>query len=115
MRFIWDRGLRTKLLGGFSVVIVFTIAVAAVGIRTQQAASERTDVMYREDVRGTRSLLTANLNMVMSAREELRAVTATDAAVRAEFIKRSRQELTDAKASLDEYRASAVEQGAEAR
>ena len=30
MRFIWDRGLRTKLLGGFSVVIVFTIAVAAV-------------------------------------------------------------------------------------
>ena len=67
MRFIWDRGLRTKLLGGFSVVIVFTIAVAAVGIRTQQAAAERTDVMYREDVRGTRSLLTANLNMVMSA------------------------------------------------
>ncbi|MBK6663322.1 MAG: MCP four helix bundle domain-containing protein [Thermoflexaceae bacterium] len=96
-------------------MIAFTIAVAAVGIRTQQAAAERTDVMYREDVRGTRSLLTANLNMVMSAREELRAVTATDAAVRTEFVKRSRQELADAKASLDEYRASAVEQGAEAR
>jgi len=50
--------------------------------------------------------------MVMSAREELRAVTATDPQVRADFVKRSREEMAAAKASLDEYRAAAVMQGA---
>ncbi len=115
MAFVWDRSLRTKLFAGFGAVLGFLLIIAGIGINNQQAATKRTERMYEEDVRGTRNLLTANLNMVMSAREELRAVTATDPQVRTDFVKRSREEMAAAKASLDEYRAAAVMQGALAR
>ncbi|MCC6386854.1 MAG: MCP four helix bundle domain-containing protein [Dehalococcoidia bacterium] len=100
---------------GFGVVLGFLLIIAGIGVNNQQAATARTQRMYEQDVRGTRNLLTANLNMVMSAREELRAVTATDPQMRSDFIKRSREEMAAATASLAEYRAAAVMQGALAR
>ena len=74
--------LRAKLMGGFAIVIVFLIAVAAVGLMRLNDAVSRTDTMYEENVLGVQDVLLANRYFIAFGRELRSAVIAQDDAAR---------------------------------
>lgn len=92
-----------KILGGFAVVLVLMAVVAVMGIQKLDASATRTSNLYRENVLGVQYALETNVNMVSSAREEKRAMLATDQSKRNTLVDQSRSELAAAEKSMADY------------
>ena len=92
-----------KILGGFLVVLALMAIVAVLGIRELSAASDRTAALYQENVLGVQYALETNVNMVASAREEKRAMLASDPAKRTALIEQSRQRMVAAETAMAAY------------
>jgi len=95
--------IRTKLLGGFGLVLVMTAVVAIVGITRLSQASARTEAMYRENVLGVQYALLTNQNMIASAREEKRAFLTPAGDARQALIAESRAEMAAAEQAMVDY------------
>jgi len=95
--------IRTKLLGGFALVLVMMAVVAVVGITRLSQASARTEAMYRENVLGVQYALLTNQNMIASAREEKRAFLTPAGDARQALIAEARAEMEAAEQAMVDY------------
>ena len=96
--------LRTKLLGGFSAVIVLMIVVAVMGIvKLNQTAQSNAD-MYQQNVLGVQYAGLVNQNMIASGREEAKADLQEPGQARNDLVKQARDEMTAARKAMDDYK-----------
>ncbi len=95
--------IRTKLLGGFSLVLLMMGVIAILGIMRLNQAAQRTDDMYTQNVQGVQYALLTNQNMIASAREEKRAFLTPAGPDRDALIQQSRDEMQAAEDAMHLY------------
>ncbi|MBK9342911.1 MAG: MCP four helix bundle domain-containing protein [Dehalococcoidia bacterium] len=87
--------LREKLIGGFAVVVLLLVAVAAVSLIRLNEAINRTDDMYARNVQGIQQVLLSNRFFISFARDLRTAVITQDAAARTKAVDQARSELEE--------------------
>jgi len=95
--------LRTKLIGGFGVVLLLLVAVASVALIRLNEAISRTDDMYEQNVRGVQQVLLANRFFIAFARDLRTAVLTEDEAARKKAIDQARNQLSSGTAAFAAY------------
>ncbi len=95
--------LREKLIGGFAVVVLLLVAVAAVSLIRLNEAINRTDDMYARNVQGIQQVLLSNRFFISFARDLRTAVITQDAAARTKAIDQARSELEEGTKAFAAY------------
>ncbi len=95
--------IRTKLLGGFGIVLLLMGVVAVISIVRLNQAAQRTQDMYTQNVLGVQYALLTNQNMIASAREEKRAFLTSEGPDRDALIEESRREMDAAVEAMTAY------------
>jgi len=102
----WLNGLRlrTKLLGGFGLVLVLTLAVAYVGLSSVGRVHAQLADLYDDGLQPIREIAGANQNVVYFDRDVRAHVLARDASTLARLAEQIDKDERDFKALMDEFR-----------
>lgn len=95
--------IRTKLLGGFGIVLLLLGVVAVISVMRLNQAAQRTQDMYVQNVHGLQYALLTNVDMIASAREEKRAFLTEPGPQRDALIAEARAEMAHAAQTMIAY------------
>ncbi|HEY3380176.1 MAG TPA: methyl-accepting chemotaxis protein [Vicinamibacterales bacterium] len=103
-RWVGNRSVRTKLLGGFGIVLALTMAVAYSGLAGVGMIGVELEQMYDEGLQPIRLIITANENVVYFDRDVRSHVLTHDTAEMSRITEQLDKEEKEFKSLLDEFR-----------
>jgi methyl-accepting chemotaxis protein len=104
MQFIRNLKIGYRLLLGFALVVVLTIAVGLVGIRNLAEVNTLSDNMYEQDLIGLNAMQNANYSLTVAGRNLRAALLATSVDARDAAADRATRALSDTWGALEESR-----------
>src|SRR5512134_2619161 len=98
--------IQLKLMAGFGLVLVLTVAVSGLGAIRLAELADRSEDAYTVDTLGLQYANQVNRNMIGSGREQQTAFLQTDPQKRAAAIDLSREQMKAAEKALLDYHVS---------
>ncbi|MGF0335132.1 MCP four helix bundle domain-containing protein [Ectopseudomonas toyotomiensis] len=106
MQFIRNLKIGVRLIAGFTLVVILTVAIGALGIRNLAEVSHLSDRMYENDMLGLNALQEANTQLIVAGRSLRAALLASDEAGRDTAANRAFKALSDTKALIEQSKNS---------
>ncbi len=108
MSLVNNLSLRIKLLGGFGLVLLLTVALGIVAISRMSGMNTGTQDLYNKHLLGTQYIMQANIDIVMSGRAEKNAILADDKEESKKHSESSLKSLAAVKESLTQFKTTIV-------
>lgn len=108
MQFIRNLKIGVRLIAGFTLVVILTVAIGALGIRNLAEVSHLSDRMYENDMLGLNALQEANTQLIVAGRSLRAALLASDEAARDTAANRAFKALGDTKALVEQSKNSFI-------
>jgi methyl-accepting chemotaxis protein len=108
MQFIRNMKIGVRLIAGFTLVVVLTIAVGLVGIRNLSQVNDLSNDMYQRDLVGLNTIQNANYALIVAGRSLRTSLLAPTFEERDAAAQASRKALTDTAALIEQARASFI-------
>ena len=106
MQFIRNLKIGVRLIAGFTLVVILTVAIGVMGIRNLAEVSHLSDRMYENDMLGLNALQEANTQLIVAGRSLRAALLASDEAARDAAANRAFKALGDTKALVEQSKSS---------
>ncbi|WP_212630154.1 methyl-accepting chemotaxis protein [Pseudomonas sp. KB-10] len=106
MQFIRNLKIGVRLIAGFTLVVILTVAIGMMGIRNLAEVSHLSDRMYENDMLGLNALQEANTQLIVAGRSLRAALLASDEAARDAAANRAFKALGDTKALVEQSKNS---------
>ncbi|ARS49738.1 chemotaxis protein [Ectopseudomonas mendocina] len=108
MQFIRNLKIGVRLIAGFTLVVILTVAIGALGIRNLAEVSHLSDRMYENDMLGLNALQEANTQLIVAGRSLRAALLASDEVARDTAANRAFKALGDTKALVEQSKNSFI-------
>ncbi|MFN3768328.1 MAG: methyl-accepting chemotaxis protein [Ectopseudomonas guguanensis] len=106
MQFIRNLKIGVRLIAGFTLVVILTVAIGVLGIRNLGEVSHLSDRMYENDMLGLNALQEANTQLIVAGRSFRNVLLASDEAARDAAANRAFKALGDTKALVERSKAT---------
>ncbi|MDP9939769.1 methyl-accepting chemotaxis protein [Ectopseudomonas alcaliphila] len=106
MQFIRNLKIGVRLIAGFTLVVILTVAIGGLGIRNLAEVSHLSDRMYENDMLGISALQEANTQLIIAGRALRAALLASDEVARDTAANRAFKALSDTKALIEQSKNS---------
>ena len=106
MQFIRNLKIGVRLIAGFTLVVILTVAIGVLGIRNLGEVSHLSDRMYENDMLGLNALQEANTQLIVAGRSFRSVLLASDEAARDAAANRAFKALGDTKALVERSKAT---------
>ncbi|MET1080231.1 MAG: methyl-accepting chemotaxis protein [Pseudomonas sp.] len=106
MSLIRNMKIGVRLIAGFFLVVVLTVAVGLIGIRNLGHVNELSSLMYSRDLTGLNDMQTANYHLIVAGRAFRNTLLAATPQDRDNAAQIARKALADTKATVEKAKAS---------
>ena len=106
MQFIRNLKIGVRLIAGFTLVVILTVAIGGLGIRNLAEVSHLSDRMYENDMLGLNALQEANTQLIVAGRSLRAALLASDEVARDTAANRAFKALGDTKTLVEQSKNS---------
>jgi methyl-accepting chemotaxis protein len=106
MQFIRNLKIGVRLIAGFTLVVILTVAIGVMGIRNLAEVSHLSDRMYENDMLGLNALQEANTQLIVAGRSLRAALLASDEVARDAAANRAFKALGDTKTLVEQSKSS---------
>jgi len=106
MQFIRNLKIGVRLIAGFTLVVILTVAVGLLGIRNLAEVNDLSDRMYEVDMLGLNALQEANTQLIVAGRALRTSLLASDIDSRDKAAGKASKALADTKALVEQAKGS---------
>ena len=106
MQFIRNLKIGVRLIAGFTLVVILTVAIGGLGIRNLAEVSHLSDRMYENDMLGINALQEANTQLIIAGRALRAALLASDEVARDTSANTAFKALSDTKTLIEQSKNS---------
>jgi methyl-accepting chemotaxis protein len=106
MQFIRNMKIGVRLIAGFTLVVILTIAVGLIGIRNLAHVNDLSDDMYSRDLVGLNTIQNANYTLIIAGRALRSSLLASTVEERDTAAQASRKAMADTAALVEQATAS---------
>ncbi len=85
--------LRSRLIASFGICTAVVVGLAALGLWSLQTAASETDHLYATETVGLEQIMQANVSLTAAAKDQFKALAATDPAKRGPLVQLTKEEL----------------------